>query len=248
MRLRQIALVAHDLDRVVDDLCGTLGLEVGYHDPGVKVFGLHNAVIPLGDAFLEVVSPIADDASALRYLARRGGDSGYMVMVQSDDFGVDRARVEGLGVRIVWSAELPDISGMHLHPRDTGGALLSLDQPLPAEAWRWGGPDWQEHVRTDRIQALVGADIACENPARTVRRWAEILDVTAREEDAGWRIDLAPGVLRFVSDTSGRGDGLAGFRVTARDPQAVLSEARTRGLATDATGFEVCGVRVRTDG
>ena len=34
--------------------------------------------MPVGDTFLEVVSPIDPKATAERYLARRGGDGGYM--------------------------------------------------------------------------------------------------------------------------------------------------------------------------
>ena len=45
MRIRQIALVAEELDPVVDELCGVLDLEVGFRDPGVSEFGLHNAVM-----------------------------------------------------------------------------------------------------------------------------------------------------------------------------------------------------------
>ena len=47
IRLRQIALVAHDLESVVGDFQDKLGLDVAYRDPGVKSFGLHNAVMPL---------------------------------------------------------------------------------------------------------------------------------------------------------------------------------------------------------
>ena len=56
MRLRQIALVAQELDPVVENLCAVLGIEVGFNDPGVAAFGLHNAVMPVGDTVLEVVS------------------------------------------------------------------------------------------------------------------------------------------------------------------------------------------------
>ncbi|MFQ5351781.1 MAG: VOC family protein, partial [Candidatus Binatia bacterium] len=146
MRLRQIALVARDLDPVVDGLCRTLGLEVGFNDPGVAAFGLRNAVIPVGDTFLEVVSPLRENTSAGRFLERRGGDGGYMVMLQTDDLEADRRRLDGLGVRVVWEITLDDIAGVHLHPRDLGGAIVSLDQPRPPESWRWAGPDWRGAV------------------------------------------------------------------------------------------------------
>ena len=57
MRLRQVALVAGDLDRNVGELCEVLGIDVAYNDPNMVVFGLVNAVMPVGDTFLEVVSP-----------------------------------------------------------------------------------------------------------------------------------------------------------------------------------------------
>ena len=76
MRLRQVVLVARDLEPVERDLCGVLGLEVCFRDPNVGVFGLKNAVMPVGDTFLEVVCPLTSEATAARYLDRRGGDGG----------------------------------------------------------------------------------------------------------------------------------------------------------------------------
>jgi len=46
LRVRQIALVANKLAPIVDDMKNVLGLEVCYRDPGVKVFGLENALFP----------------------------------------------------------------------------------------------------------------------------------------------------------------------------------------------------------
>ena len=80
MRLRQIALVARELEPVVSDFSAILGIEVAYNDPGVRVFGLENAVMPVGDTFLEVVSPIEGGTTAGRLLERRG-DGGYMVIL-----------------------------------------------------------------------------------------------------------------------------------------------------------------------
>ena len=57
MRLRQLALAAHDLEPTLEALCDVLGIEVGFRDPGVGAFGLANGVMPVGDTFLEVVSP-----------------------------------------------------------------------------------------------------------------------------------------------------------------------------------------------
>src|SRR5262245_59780328 len=100
MHIRQVALVASALEPVVADLCAVFGLEVAFRYPGVAVFGLHNAVMPVGMQFLEVVSPTREDTTAGRFLARRGGDGGYMVILQTDDLAADRRRLATLGVRI----------------------------------------------------------------------------------------------------------------------------------------------------
>jgi hypothetical protein len=211
MRLRQGVLVAEDLDAAVAALRDTFALGEPYPDPGVAVFGLRNAVLPLGNDFLEVVSPVRDDAPAARYRARQGGDGGYMVMLQSDDLAADRRRLDRLGIRIVWTGELEDIAGLHLHPKDTGGALLSLDQPRPAESWRWAGPGWQERSCTDVVRGLAAAELASPEPGRLATRWAEILGRPER----GGEILLEKGSLRFVP---GPAERLVGLDLHASDP------------------------------
>ena len=84
IQLRQICLVAEQLAPVIDDLRQILGLEACYIDPGVKVFGLENTLLPVGRNFIEVVAPIAENTAGGRYLQRRGGDGGYMVITQAD--------------------------------------------------------------------------------------------------------------------------------------------------------------------
>jgi len=98
LRLRQLALVAQDLDPVVDDLKSVFGVEVAFNDPGVSTFGLKNAVIPVGHQFVEVVAPIEENTAGGRYLERRNGDGGYMVILQTDDHPPYKQRVDELGV------------------------------------------------------------------------------------------------------------------------------------------------------
>jgi len=246
MRLRQIALVAQDLEPVVGDLCTTLGIDVGFRDPGVGEFGLHNAVMPIGDTFLEVVSPVKDGTTAGRYLERRGGDGGYMVILQCDDLDADRKRVAELGVRIVWSIDLPDIRGTHLHPRDVGGAILSLDAALPPASWRWAGPEWEQHVRTSIVSEITAVELQSADPDALAQRWSQILNRPVARTAAGViRIVLDQGAIRFVPATDGRGDGVGGFDVAVVDRERVKSAATTRGIAVAGNLLTVCGTRVR---
>ena len=94
IRLRQIALVANKLAPVIDDLKAVFGLEVCFIDPGVGVFGLENSLLPVGNNFIEVVAPIKEGTAGGRYLKRRGGDGGYMVICQCDSHAAQLERRE----------------------------------------------------------------------------------------------------------------------------------------------------------
>lgn len=245
MRLRQVALAARDLAPVVDDLRAVLALPAPYHDPGVAIFGLHNAVLPVGDTFLEVVSPAAADTAAGRYLERRGGDCGYMVMVQVADTDATRCRAAELGVRVVWHADLDDIRGTHLHPRDLGGPLLSFDTPQPAGAWRWAGPQWEQATPSPLAAGLAAVDMACADPPRVAGRWATLLDRRAAADGERWVIALDAGTLRFLPGPTPAGDAVVGVDIACRDPQRALATARQRGLPVAGDVVTLCGTALR---
>ena len=175
MRLRQVVIAARELEETVADLTVVFGLDVSFRDPAVAEFGLVNAVMPVGDTFLEVVSPVASTAPARRFLDRNG-DGGYMVILQSDRLDEDRRRLAALGVRVVWKADLDDIRGTHLHPADVGGAILSLDDARPASSWRWAGPGWERHTRTEVAETIAGVELAAPDPEALAARWSRVLD------------------------------------------------------------------------
>ena len=173
IRLRQVALVAVDLDSVVGELCEQLGLTVCFTDPGVATFGLRNALMVIGDQFLEVVSPAQEGTTAGRLLEKRNGDGGYMVLYEVDDLDAREAHLGALGVRVVWRGDFPTIRGRHLHPADVGGAIVSIDQPNPPGSWLWGGPDWCAHQDTSVVTAIAGVVIGAHNPDAMLARWHE---------------------------------------------------------------------------
>jgi len=217
IRLRQVALVARDLDRAVDELCRNLGLTVCYRDPGVGAFGLHNALMMIGDQFLEVVAPTQQATTAGRLLDKRGGDGGYMVLFEVDDLDEREASLSAAGVRIVWRGDLPDIRGRHLHPSDVGGAIVSLDQPVPNGAWRWGGPDWVAHRDNSVVTAIAGVTIGATDPVAMRARWrASGLDHSVGFQPAGVR-----------------GEGLDELELVAADRRRAGEQMR------------ICGVTVR---
>lgn len=241
--------MAADLDAAVAALCTVLGVEVGYRDPLVAEFGLTNAVMPVGDTFLEVVSPTRPDAPACRFLDRRG-PGGYMAIFQTADPDAARRRAADAGVREVWhgafpaTVEQPAIEGTHLHPADLGGAIVSVDRADPPASWRWAGPSWRSHVRTDRVAGIVGMEVQARDPEALAARWATVLGVPIEGDEDGPTLPLEGGAIHVKRPTDGRGDGIATLLLAAHDPDAVETAARGLGAAPAHGRFPLCGVHV----
>ena len=197
MRLRQAVLVARELEPAIAVLRAQLGLGEPFRDPGVAEFGLANAVFAIGDCFLEVVSPLGEGTAAGRYLERAGGDGGYMVIFDLRDLDAARARAAAAGVRVVWQIDLADISGTHLHPRDVGGTIVSIDSSRPQGSWRWGGPDWTARRGTPAPGALRGITLAVRDPNAVAQLWAQILGAEAPAAGAEPALELEGGRVRF---------------------------------------------------
>lgn len=223
LRLRQLVLVAHDLRPVEQQLVDDFGLEVCYRDPGVGNFGLRHGLYTIGDQLLEVVSPKQDGTTAARYLDRRGGDGGYMVIVQLDDLDARRERMADLDVRIAFEASTTGLKGLHLHPADVGGAILSLDEADPPESWAWAGPDWAYHS-SDAVSAMTAVEIQADDPGALAGRWAAILDRPAID----CTIECDDAAIRFVEAADGRGEGLAAIDLAVTD-RVRVGETRAIG-------------------
>jgi len=218
MRLRQLVIAARELEPVVDQLRRFLGIEVCYRDPGVGAFGLHNALLAVGTQFLEVVSPVKEGTTAGRFLERKGGDAGYMVIFQVPNFDSARRRVDAAGMRIVWEGSVPGIRGMHIHPADIGGAIVSLDEADPSDGWPWAGPEWTDHVRTDVVSGFASAHMQAASPSSMAGKWASVLGIEPIGDASGTpAIGLDDAVLRFHGPEDDRGDGLVGIDVSAAD-------------------------------
>jgi hypothetical protein len=226
LRLRQIAIVAHDLEPPVDALRTHLGVESAWSDPAVATFGLRNAVLPVGNQFVEVVAPTRTGTAAGRYLDRRAGDGGYMVILQTDDHTALRRHVAELAIRVAFQHDSDHYHITQLHPADTGGSFLEIDEQVggdePDGPWEPAGHDWHRARRTDVVAAISAAEIQAPSPERLARRWAAILQRPAvpATGNRSFAIALDNATLRFVEATDGRGEGLGGIDLASSNPSA----------------------------
>jgi len=252
LRMRQICLVAEDLDTIEAHLRGVFGLEICYRDEGVAAFGLHNFLMPVGDNFLEVVSPLRPGTAGGRFLQRRGGDGGYMVIMQCDDIAARRAHVAELGVRLVNDSPGERSDGIQLHPKDVPGAIAELrwneGDDDPAGPWQPAGPNWLPAQRADVVARMTAAELQSDNPQAMAARWSEVLQRPRTENEAGQpTIALDDAQLRFVEAADGRGDGLSGLDLETVDHPHIIQAAHHHELkiSNDETTITLCGIRFR---
>lgn len=235
-RLRQVALVAADCELIVGQLRAAFGWPEPYSDPGVGQFGLANAVFAAGDTFVEVVTPVRPGTAAGRYLGSRGDDSGYMAIFQLADLAEARRRVAAAGIRVVWSADRPDIAGTHLHPKDVPGAIVSLDWADPPQSWRWAGPAWTGRAPDHAPGGIRGLTIEVADLAAAAARWALVLGVSAAREPGAATItfEAARQDLRFVPVRPDRAEGIAEVRLATEKQQGSVEIAGVRFVSVAA--------------
>lgn len=255
LRLHQLCLVAYELEPVERQLREIFEIEPCFHSDlfGGK-FGIHNAVFEIGGSFLEVVAlnPGVEPQSAPagRYLQRRGGNGGYMVIFECNDVERRKAYLRERGMRIVFSPHHDGFNEIQLHPSDTGGSLVSLNETEGRHglvgAYLPAGRDWWKRARrSPSALEIAGAELQSANPRALAERWAGILEkpvVHKSAELSEMVLDL--GVLRFVPDRDGRGEGLGAMDLVVADKAPVLARARQQGVRVDGDTVEVCGIRI----
>lgn len=222
-RLRQAVVAAWDLGATASALRAELGLAEGFHDPGVGEFGLSNELMPIGNTFFEVVSPLelGPSTAAGRFLARTADRGGYMAIFQVADSAAARSRIEALGLRIVWSGSLHGIVGTHIHPADIGGVIVSIDaiEDGHLDAWPWAGPNWESQSNVAVASAICGLELAARDPAAMAATWAAVLDLPVVNGAEAQPMIALPdgGTLQFRSCSEGEPEGMVAMYFASAD-------------------------------
>ena len=250
IQLRQICLVAGELEPVIQDLTQILGINRCYVDPGVGQFGLENTLMPVGRNFLEVVAPVEENTAAGRYLDRRQGDGGYMVITQADSRETQmQVRQQALdnGVRVAHEAERGDWYLCQLHPGDLKAAFLEVESDAYNDFngyWHpVGGTGWEDQVKQDVTVDFVGVELQSPDPLELGELWSKVTGIDLERAEGEFQIALNNATLRFVEEGDGRGPGLGGLDIKVRNREHILKEAEARGCLYDEHRVDVCGTR-----
>jgi hypothetical protein len=185
LRLRQICLVAPQLEPVISDIADIMGLSVCYRDDNVAKYGLENALLPVDTILLEVVAPFQPGTAAGRFIEKSGGRGGYMAIFCCEDPDARAARANKLGVRTANVISHAPYHGVQLHPRDCRAAFVELNHTEGSDdilgPYPPAGPDWQNHIRKDVTRALSEVEMQSPEPQGLAEHWGSILDLPARK-------------------------------------------------------------------
>lgn len=251
-RLRQVAIITRRPEPVEDELRHVLGLALAYRYPSVDEFGLGTAYFPIGNEMFEVVVAAERGTVADRFIDRRGGQGGFIVMLECRDLPAFRHRAEVAGMRVVGEDDDP-ARGRHVqfHPKDTGGAFLELHEPFGPGVgdddgpWPYGGDDWKSARRTRAVTGIVGAEIQSDDPGAVASTWSGLLQRPVYATEAGDSVmSLRGGRLRFARARDGRGEGLGAIDVRVADREHIVLAARARGCYRDEASLEIGGLRI----
>jgi len=131
-RIDQVAIAVPDLDAAIDLFTRAFGLTVEHREV-VESDGVEEAMLPIGDGYIQLIAPTSDDSTVGRFLARNGPGLhhvGFTVPSVAD--ALDHLRAEG--VRLIDEVPRPGGGGhtvAFVHPKGTGGVLVELIEASP---------------------------------------------------------------------------------------------------------------------
>lgn len=243
LRLRQICLVASDIQKAEGDISAVLGVPVCYRDPNVAPYGLENLLFPLGPDILEVVVPMQPDTAAGRFLDRSKGRGGYMVIMDCNDIATRRHQAEAAGVRIAHTVDHDGYEGIQLHPRDCRAAMIDFNRTEGGEGldgpYHPAGDAWPSIVRVDALPRLESITVESPDPDDLAEHWGRIMDLPVQP---GPELRPTRGRIRF--ERCENGERLIGLTLAVADPARTLAAAAARGLEHGPDWLWLCGVRV----
>jgi len=264
-RLRQIALVASDLEGAKDLLITVIGTEVIFRDPLVEQWGLRNILVPIGGDIIEVVSPFKPNTTAGRLLSKRG-DGGYMIIMQTEDASARRDYLQSNKLaQVILNHESEDSVCVQYHPKGiTGGIIPELDShspsltnPTPLQTrfspWHACGPrtsyadyaaGMKRHSDLHLLSTtcrLAPGDDGVEGAAR---QWEDVFGVVRGKR--GGENEFVNARLDFVPGIQGQAGGLVEICIGVEGHIALgdmLVRAKRMGVLGGDGAVEMLGVR-----
>lgn len=128
-KVEHIAIAVADIEEAIRHYSQIWGAEVE-HRERVEDQGVDEAMLPVGDTYLQLLGATGPDTTVGRFLDRKGPGL-HHIAYEVDDLEATLARLKAEGVRLI--DEVPRLGGRghmvaFVHPRDNHGLLVELIQ------------------------------------------------------------------------------------------------------------------------
>lgn len=126
-RIDQVAIAVTDLDAAVDFWQDAFGARLHSREV-VESDQVEEAMLEVGDGYIQLIAPTSDDSTVARFLTRSGPGLHHVAFAVSS-LSDALEHLKDLGVRLI--DEQPRRGGgghliAFVHPRGTGGVLVEL--------------------------------------------------------------------------------------------------------------------------
>ncbi len=125
-----IGVAVEDLDAAVALYRDRLGM-AEQHRERVEEFGVEAVLLEIGDAHVELLTPIRPDSGVAKFLERNGPGM-HHVAYRSDDIDATLEALRRAGLRLIDEQPRIGIRGSRVafvHPKSTGGVLTEIVAP-----------------------------------------------------------------------------------------------------------------------
>jgi methylmalonyl-CoA/ethylmalonyl-CoA epimerase len=128
-KIEHVALAVENLDAAIAHYRDVWGLEVSHREL-VADQGVEEAMLPLGDSFLQLLGPTGPDTTVGKFIDRRG-EGLHHIAYEVDDLVATLASLKDSGVPLI--DEAPRRGGRghmvaFVHPKGNHGLLVELIQ------------------------------------------------------------------------------------------------------------------------
>ena len=131
-KIEHVALAVSDMDAAIAHYRDIWGLEVE-HREHVEDQGVEEAMLSLGESYLQLLAPVGADTTVARFLDSRG-EGLHHIAYEVDDLEAALGELKAKGVELIDEAPRPGGRGhmvAFVHPRDNHGLLVELIQRRP---------------------------------------------------------------------------------------------------------------------
>ena len=128
-----IGVAVEDLDESIALYRDLLGMRE-QHRETVEEFGVEAALLEIGDAHVELLTPIQSDSAVARFLEKNGPGM-HHVAYRTADIDAALERMTKAGVRMIDEQARTGIRESRVafvHPKSTGGVLTEIVEPAHA--------------------------------------------------------------------------------------------------------------------